>query len=73
MVCLFNCLFLFLTIDTVDESVLNQAPMAVIDMDTCRQVYEGIFNFDLTDQMLCAGSEEGGRDHYHVCKQPLGI
>ncbi|MCB0064836.1 MAG: serine protease [Caldilineaceae bacterium] len=44
-----------------DSDVLRQVEVPLVDLKTCRQSY-GIFNEKVTDNMLCAGLKNGGKD-----------
>ncbi len=43
------------------SNVLRQVEVPLVDRETCRDSY-GIFDDDVTDNMLCAGLKAGGKD-----------
>ncbi len=50
-----------ITEDGVESDVLRQVEVPLVDISTCRRSY-GIFNEKVTENMLCAGLEDGGKD-----------
>ena len=52
-------------LDMVPENRLKQAAMPVVDIDHCNETE--YLNGRTTDNMICAGYEEGGIDSCQVC------
>ncbi len=52
--------------DTGDPTVLNQVMLPIIELGTCRDWYEGVFSFNITEAMVCAGQDTGGIDTCYV-------
>jgi len=46
------------------SNVLRQVEAPLVDLERCRQSY-GIFNGQVTDNMICAGLSDGGKDSCH--------
>ncbi len=46
------------------SDVLRQVTAPLVDVEHCRQSY-GIFNGQVTDNMICAGLQSGGKDSCH--------
>lgn len=46
------------------SNVLRQVEAPLVDLEHCRQSY-GIFNGQVTDNMICAGLPSGGKDSCH--------
>lgn len=46
------------------SDVLRQVEAPLVDIEQCRQSY-GIFNGRVTDNMICAGLQSGGKDSCH--------
>jgi len=63
------------TVDTGDENILRQVSQPIISLDVCREIGDR-FKLHLTDNMMCAGYMDGGKDSCQgdsggplVCKQ----
>jgi len=62
-------------VDTGDDDILRQVIVPIIPLDECREI-DFRYKFHLTDNMMCAGYDEGGKDSCKgdsggplVCKQ----